>query len=370
MGIEFSSPVGFLNWLSGEECLPWLIIQARLLRRKAAELRLPAELWPYPGPGEMAANDWQDSVDAVAHEFWLFLRENFCREKISLPAELAFATEQSAHLVAAYLRSAFLNHLRSLARRKDVDLYRYLYRRLREDMPHCPEFHFSSIDGWKFYSLQSRGKCLRRIATRIPAPYRSWPSPKNIISEKQFLNFRKADLCVLARFFWEEATKRLLQPHFLPLNELTAFLAEHYDCLQTGDDQAGFQEVFIEGQTSLIPQTQTHGLMMLAQQLVSSWSTSRRMVFSLSLDPGDLTLKEIARRAGISGPSHAKYHLDAACQDLARFCEAWPGVAPPPSDRNFWIEFLLCAAAVCKKSIDGRKDGYEQSSNPLPESEP
>jgi len=344
---------GLLAWLASEDCLPWLAWQARAILRTAGDLGLPANLWPYP-PGRLAPPaELSTATEEVAHEFWLFIRAALERRSEPLPQELG-APEMRAGLLGAYFRNGFINHLRSLARRKEISLYHYLYRRVREAVTSGPGCHYRNGRHGVLYSLEPEGRSLHALLGLVDTNYQSWPSPMALVNEKDFLHFRLEDLHKLARHFWLEATGRIEEPCFLPCRDLVSYLAEHYQCLSASlvDPQEDSPEASTE--VSQQAQVERGALEVLAAQVLPLWSMARRQVFWLSLDPGNLTLQDVAQRTGLSGPSHVKYHLDRACQDLTSFCDSWPGVVPPATDRNFWIEFLHCVAAACKNSSPDR----------------
>lgn len=346
-----------LAWLAGGDCLPWLHGQARLLLRQAGELGLPTELWPYPRAEQLAAGELAMAGEEVAHELWLFMRAALERGNPEPPPELQDASTR-LNLLGAYFRKGFLNHLRSQARRKQTSLHHYLYRRVREAVSQPPGFYHRAGHWGTLYSLEPEGESVHSLLGLVDTDYAAWPSPLALLPEKELLRFRLEDLSALARYFWREAVERAGRPLYLPCRELVAYLAAHYQGLKEGpgrakiDATAGSDDEAAEaGQTATAERS---GLAVLAAQLLPRWAQPRRMVFWLALDPGTLTLEQIAQRSGLAGASHAKYHLDRACEDIANFCEGWPGAVPPPTDRGFWGEFLLCVAAACKNSLHDR----------------
>jgi len=343
----------WIAWLSQGDCLPWLREQAWLILRQAGASGLPPGLWPYGRPENLSPAERDHALEEIAHELWIFMRLHLERQADGLPPELDEA-RQRPHLVAAYFRNGFLFHLRSRARRKQTSLYHYLYRRLRQLVAQEPGFFQRPGLGGALYSLEPAGEALNRLHGLIDDDYAAWPSPLDLVSESRLLGFRAADLAVLARSFWREAVDRLGRPCFIACRELALYLACHY----RGLDPALLAQEFAGGEAGGegggLAEARASGLGVLARQLISGWSETRRRVFALALDEGDLTLREVAERAGLQGPSHARYHLQQACQGLARFCDAWPGASPASSDRAFWTEFLYCVAAACKNSHPDR----------------
>ncbi len=342
----------WLAWLKQGDCLPWLREQAWLLLRQAGAGGLPPSLWPYGRLEALSPAERDSALEEIAHELWIFMRLHLERRAGGLPPELDQA-QRRPHLVAAYFRNGFLFHLRSRARRKETSPYHYLYRRLRELVSQGRGF-FPRPGLWgALYSLEAEGESLNSLHGLVE-DYAAWPSPLALVSENRLLGFHAADLDVLARYFWREAVARLGRPCFIACRELAVFLASHY----RGLDPAALAEEFAADgageEESGLAEVRISGLAVLARQLLAGWSEVRRQVFALALDDGDLTLQQVAERAGLQGPSHARYHLQQACQDLAHFCEAWPGVSPAPSDRAFWTEFLYCVAAACKNSRPDR----------------
>lgn len=343
----------WLDWLNSEDCLPWLREQARLILRQASLIGLPPGIWPHGRPESLSAAELQSALDEIAHEFWIFMRVSLEDDSQGLPPELGEARRRP-HLVASYFRNGFLFLLRSQARRKDVSLYHYLYRRVREAISQGAGLFLRCANWGVLYSLEPDGVSLNTLQGLLEDDYVSWPSPQNLVSESRLLNFHATDLEELARHFWREATGRLGRACFLPCRELASYLACHYQSLRTAMVELNSWEADSTCAESSLAEAQTSGLAVLAEQLMAGWSDIRQRVFALALDSRDLTLREVAERAGLQGPSHVRYHLQKACEDLSTFCDAWPGVSPAPSDRKFWTEFLYCVAAACNKCLPGR----------------
>jgi hypothetical protein len=352
-----------LAWLESGDCLPWLHGQARILLRQAGELGLPVELWPYPRADQMAAGELATAGEEVAHELWLFMRAALERGGPEPPPEFGEAGARLS-LLGAYFRNGFLYRLRSQARRKQTSLHHYLYRRLREAVSQTPGFFHRAGRWGTLYSLESEGESVHTLAGLVDTAYAGWPSPVALVPERELLRFRAEDLHVLARLFWREAAGRAGRPLYLPCRELAGYLGAHYQCLHNGpggpEAAQGVDQGVAAAQGPDQPAAanaataERGALAMLAAQLVPRWAVARRRVFWLALDPGNLTLEQIAQQSGLAGASHAKYHLDRACQDIAGFCEGWPGAVPPSSDRGFWGEFLHSVAVACKNSLHDR----------------
>lgn len=343
----------WLAWLNRGDCLPWLREQAWFILRQVGAGGLPPSLWPYGRLEDLSPAERDQAQEEIAHDLWIFMRLHLERQTGDPPPELG-EDRQRPHLVATYFRNGFLFHLRSRARRKQTSLYHYLYRRLRELVYQAPGFYQLSGVWGALYSLEPEGEALNRLHGLIDDDYAAWPSPLALVSESRLLGFHTADLATLARFFWREAVDRLGRPCFIACRELALYLARHYRGLDPTVLEQEFTGGEAEGEGGGLAEARASGLVVLARQLIAGWSHTRRRVFALALDEDDLTLREVGERAGLQGPSHARYHLQQACQDLALFCEAWPGASPASSDRAFWTEFLYCVAAACKNSHPDR----------------
>lgn len=293
------------------------------------------------------------NIEDVAHEFWLYL-QNFLAKGMAPPLETSDSQGRPGRTTAAYLRNGFLLNLRDQARHKDISQYRYLYRRLRQAIAEGPEFYSRSIGGGSFFSLELGAKPQAALETRVGESYAQWPSPAGLVGPKDLERLRAKDLNLLAEFFWRQAVERLGRPAFLPIRSLVDFLVAHYEHLRDPQQrQLSDQALAHEGLAAHNVSDQD-GLEILAWQVASLWSSKRRKVFQLTLDPGNLTLEQIAQMTGLSGPSHVKYQLDRACDDLALVFESWPGVAPAARERSFWTKFLLYIAETCKKDFGDR----------------
>jgi hypothetical protein len=351
-------------WLGGEQCLPWLMAQARRIAAKVEGLRLPESVWPYPPLAGLPEEQAQALLQEVAHDFWLYLRTrtdpaSSCRD---LPPEIVAGDR--AHLAASYLRTAYLRRLLSHARRKDAGLYRHLYRRLREVLAAEPDISLRTHQGLLLYGLQACPEQVLSLDGLVAEPYAGWPSPLALVPQKDLLAFRGGDLARLARHFWQEAAARLGAACLLPVRELAAFLNQHYDCLRP-PESVSWTEDLPSPPGGLAAAADGSGLRALAARQITAWPPTRRRVFSLALEGEGSTLAEIAAGAHLSGPSHAKYHLAAACRDLGEFCQGWPGALPSFEDRAFWLEYLHCVAEACKKSLPGREEEQDSpAANP------
>jgi hypothetical protein len=205
------------------------------------------------------------------------------------------------------------------------------------------------------YSLEEAGEPLLCLEGLVAEPYRRWTSPLGLVSEQSLLAFRRADLEALAEHFWREAVSRLGRACRLPVRELAVFAAEHYAALQPPRLEALHEAIAAPEVSAAAGRPGAQWA--LAARMVSTWPRLRRRVFCLALGGERPTLAEIAERAGLSGASHAKYHLDAACRDLAEHCAGWPGAVPSFEDRGFWLEYLQCVAEVCTNSLRERETG-------------
>lgn len=349
----------FLNWLSSDQCVPWLQQQARLVLLRAHELHLPFELWPYGDPSGMPAEELQQNSAEIAHEFWLFIYGLLRKRGSSMPPEVLPSPERGLHVTGAYLRNSYLNHLRGRVRRKDLSTRRHLYRRLRETLGKAPEFYYRAQKDRAYYSMKESAPLVSRPIAPDHLTYADWTSPCTLVSLQQMMQFKREHLCALAALFWREACTRLQGAYYLPIWELTAYLCDHFGFFQEAERLTPeVCERTASGSQPKIP-PETGGLALLAEQLVSSWSPMRRKVFCLAVDNDDMTYKRIAGQAGLSSASHAKYHLDRACKELAAFCETWPGLTPPSAEREFWTQFLIITAEVCKKSLCERPNNMK-----------
>jgi len=354
MSLVASAHADLLSWLSSEECVPWLRRQARELLFRVSGLRLPRELWPHGDPRGMSESELDMASDEVANDFWIFIHEILRGRSEELPPEVLAGRDAKPRLLGAYLRGSFINHLRGLVRRKEISPLRHLYRRLRETLKNSQGFYYRAAPSMAYYSMEEAARTHTARMALGTGSYRDWPSPCGLVSEQELARFKGEDLCSLAALFWREAARRLGSACYLPIWELASFLADHYDFLSAGEQRIREEcqaEMTVSEPTAAL---EADGLAMLATQLVDSWPPIRRKVFYLALDSSESTYRKIAELAGLSGASHAKYHLDRACRQLADFCEAWPGVPPPPSDRSFWGEFLLITAGVCKNLTQER----------------
>jgi hypothetical protein len=349
------------EWLSSPHCRPALTGAARFIYRQAMRLGLPHELLPCTNPWELPPDERADCFEMLADDLWIFLRSR--PANWPLKSQWAILAARGERFVMLRIAQEFLSYLKDKARTYSYDPARALYRRLRQVLQEEDSVAYRATDRGAFYSLDPEAPSGDALLPLEAEPYSGWDAPIGLVAMKDL--DKKSSLLVLARFFGEEARRRLGKACFLPVRELVRFVSAHYPVPSTfttvplsagQDDSTNAPSMSIEslreecsGEASFVARQ----LEDLAQQLAASWSQKQRAVFAL-VQGDDHTLSEAARQVGYRSAAGAAYVYNTALDILRDFCLQWPGLSPPDLDERLFEAFVLQLAAICKRDIQGR----------------
>ncbi len=354
------------DWLSSQDCRPALTGAARFIYRQALRLALPSELLPCTDPWSMPPDEREDCFQALADDIWIFLRSR--PANWPLKSRWSLLAVRGQRFVMLKIAQEFLNHLKDKARTFGHDPSRALYRHIRHVLQEEESEAYRATGLGSFYSLDPNAAPFDSLQALEAEPYGQWDSPLAFVSLKEME--RKSSLLTIARFFWEEACRRLGRSVFVPVRALARFIAAHYAVPSAtpivsppaaDDESREPHSLALErpgetcsGEVSYV----SNNLEALARQLAASWSPRQREVFCLVQGDG-LTLAEAAGKLGYRSAAGAAYVHKSALDVLRDFCLLWPGLSPPDLDERLFEAFVLQVVTICKTDVQGRMNGMK-----------
>jgi hypothetical protein len=343
-------------WLASPECVGTLERAARMILRQAERIGLPEGLLPCEGFAAHSGPDREDCVQATAHDLWLFLksRPGSWRER----TDIRWTAAQGESFLVQRIGRDYLLHLKDQARTYGAHPMRALYRRFRQVLREEPAVHYRATPRGAFYSFESASPDLPDHDGLRTPPYDAWDPPPDTVAAADLQ--RRDSLVRLARFFWEQAARRLGgRPHAMPIRELVHYLSRHCAHLALPSrveprgerDGSGEDEIqrMAEPGAERGPELAVvrSRLPELSCRLAASWPPKLRTAFALIQGEG-LTLDEAARRMGYQGASGVSYVYRSALERVRDFCLLWQGLSPPDLDEDLFDEFISLLVASCK----------------------
>jgi len=323
-----------LAWAGSNEGYAFLLTLASDLIKEVEHNGVVAAIWPYPFRSPLDSDARAALNEEVAHDFYLFWVESFVPQLTKHPDHMHLAASGNFRKLFEYARKKFLWQWQDKARSKELNLYGYLYRRLRETLSSDAQFETGSADNGAFlYRLQTGSNHGKMVQTIFPEEgFTSWPIVGGNLSDIPEKEVFKTDyLKRAALFFWNEAVKRA-DVQAIAVRDLNRYIISQHPWLlipATVSEPAdtGY-EADTESQLDTIIRFESMAI--LAEQLVATWSPQQCRVFLLRLEEPPVKLQTIAETFGWH--DHNKVHrLFASCKkSLISFSSNWPG--PPLSE--------------------------------------
>ncbi len=323
-----------LTWAGSNDGYTFLLTIASSLLKEVERNGALAAVWPYPYLSPLSIDTKTAVIEEVAHDFYLFLIESFVPQLPKHPEHIYLAESGNFRKLFQYARNKFLWQWKERARSKELNPCGYLYRRLRETLSCDQQFETKSLENSAFlYRLRTDGQQGEFIPDTFQGEeFSSWPIlPINSsdIPEKEV--FKTRYLKKAALFFWNEAVKREAV-QAIAVRDLNKYIISQHSWLLNPVTIAKPSDITFEEnpESRLDTIVNVTSMAILAEQLVSTWSSQHCEVFLLRLEEPPVKLKVIAETFGWR--DHNKVHrLFVFCKEsLISFSSNWPG--PPLSE--------------------------------------
>ncbi|MEJ5366429.1 MAG: hypothetical protein WHS86_15145 [Desulfosoma sp.] len=352
------------QWLHSESCNQVLLRSAAKVVDKARGYGLPCRIL-FPSAPEASAGSGVSAgcFEDLAHDLWLFVNDHAVNWEKSRPFDILLA--QGTDRIAEHIASSYTRTLLDRVRTQEVDPQKAFYRRLRQVIAKDPRFLYRAQKRATFYACAEGAQPDPSAPMNAPpADYAQWPDPPSIPRKSAPPDART--LGDMALFFCREYQKRMGGPVWVPVRELTRYLAPllkipravRLEPLERPssehDDELG------KDPTQVAPTQETAltriRLFELARSATASWSPREKKAFALRWGDEE-NLERIAQALGYGGPSGARYLLEGLRQRLLDFCLLWPGLSPPDLDETLFKELFEALVSVCKEEGEGRREG-------------
>ncbi|MEA3469000.1 MAG: hypothetical protein U9R57_12380 [Thermodesulfobacteriota bacterium] len=338
-----------LDWIGSDDGYALLLALASRLLREAEQNRAIAVIWPYPVTGQ----DDEYRVDEIAHDFYIFLAENFIPQLPENPILVHLLESNNLRKLFAYARRKFLWVWKEKSRSKEHNPAGYLYRRLRETISMAPEFlSGKGVNNAFLFKLKEDGQSKELIQTSLAEEsMSSWPVfPESgaIKAEKEI--YKQKYLHRVALFFWNEAcSKTTVQA--LAVRDLQRYLLSIHSWLLRPSSIPLADDCTVLSVTNVDMDTRVHteSISLQAEHLVSGWTGEQCAVFLMRLKEPPVKLKKIAEQLRL-GDHNAVHRLYTACtHSIITFSSNWPG--PPLAELpEECAELFLEQIKICAKN--------------------
>ena len=328
------------EWLGSPEAQDMLKKVARALLNYIRTQGLNPDRFGRP---DLYISDEGGFLEEIVQELNLFILE-----KESLHRILTLGAKNPA----PYLRTAFINHLLDESRKKDRDPQRGFYRRAWGVISQDPGFYtrvkkdrFSSGTSFALTkdSIEIQPLCeedLKEIP--FPEPIEEWGELEKVREKEHLLS--------LARHFLKNVSEMYRsKPVWVDLRDFISWIDINVklDCMKPVEDKL---EDAATREDSQIP-AWTTGCEPFNEDLVKSWALNlaeqlnekERLILQLYYEEG-MTLEEVARYAGYSGPSGVKYRLKRIEEKIRYFLRDRSWLSPDDLNEDafsFFMSILL-----------------------------
>ncbi|WP_456386759.1 hypothetical protein [Desulfolithobacter sp.] len=312
-------------------------------------------------PRPEANSSEQDVKEDLAQDFALFLVQDFIP---LLDGNLDLAHGILTGRTGPVLRYAwnrFCWRRQDRSRTKKNDTRSYLHRKCRDAIGKDKRF---SVRKHKknFLLYCPAGKAANAAETDCAARdgYGDWPAPPAGKGRPKDYLFKEAFLADSALFFWEEAVQRLGTVFFLPVRELTRYLAHHHRWVNLPQrDTKPAEEHSLSADITGMEEHLDRRLALesidtLAADFISGLSTMSCQIFLWSLEEPPVTYSKMASRLGLPDHNHTYRLHRKVLKAMKKFCSSWPG--PPLHDlpEEVGLFFIEAAQKEAKKRLADR----------------
>ncbi len=318
------------EWIGSKDGHTLLLVLASRLIKEAEHNSAITAIWPYSAT---VSNDGC-LADEIAHDFYIFLAENFIPNLPEHPELISLVENNNLRKFFEYARKKFLWQWQEKSRSKEHNPAGYLYRRLRETISASPQFiSGKGVNNAFLFKLKKDNQSEEFIQTSLAEEsMASWsvlPESKVIKSEKDI--FKQKYLHRAALFFWDESCGKM-SIQSLAVRDLQRYLLSIHSWLLKPsstvlEDDCG--SVFVNNAFKDTMMS-VESMAVLAEQLVTGWNKDQCAVFLMRLKEPPIKLDEIAKQLGITD-HNGVHRLFTKCKNsLISFSSNWPG--PPLSE--------------------------------------
>jgi len=310
----FSWEKQFRTWLSKPDTLNLLTRIAGSTARGLQHYPGLTTALPAPIPDGPVS---EERIADIVSELCLFLLEN--RQRLG---KMPFVGNP-----AAYLRQAFLNHLREKTRKQDRDNFRYLYKRVADTLRKAADVYSGPAGGnISVFSLQRPAHPIQALTFE---DFSEIPFPVQCVDALTYeaVNKKKA-LLDLARYFWKQVSGLHGGAAVeVPLRDFVRWLGLHIPLAGRGDRETAVEELPDPHSAPDQVYFDAAAVKTWAHNFARRLSPRQGLVLVL-LHAEGLGYAEIARQTGYRGPSGPKMAAKNIEAQLRDFLIELPWVSP------------------------------------------
>ena len=336
-----------LQWLGSPEGQDVLKRVARAVLAYTRSQKLNPLRLDHP---DLYNSDEGGFLEEIVQELSLFVLE-----KESLHRILALGGKNPA----PYLRVAFINHLLDESRKKDRDPQRGLYRRAWSVISREPDFYTrAKKDRYSSGTSFTLSKDSIEIQPLCEEDLKEIPFPDPIEKGGALKKIRKKEhLLALARHFLKNVSEMYQsKPVWVDLRDFISWIDMN---LRLNRMEPVNREVAGENAREACPiPTRPAGCEPFNEDLVKCWSLNlaeqlnekERLIFQLYYGE-EMTLEEVARQSGYSGPSGVKYRLERIKEKIRHFLRDRSWLSPDDLNEDAFSFFFNILLLNLKKSV-------------------
>lgn len=342
------------NWIKSDDGHTLLLTLASVLLKEAERNGTIAAIWPYPArtSGDVSL------IDEIAHDFYIFLAENFIPNLPENPEMVYLVESNNMRKFFEYARKKFLWLWQEKSRSKEHNPAGYLYRRLRETISGSSQFLSGKGTNNAFlFKLKEDTQGAKLIQTYLAEEsFSTWPVPpesRGVKTEKEI--YRQKYLHQMALFFWKEACSKITV-QALAVRDLQRYLLSIHAWLFNPSMALLEDDYGLPAEHNADPDIRLHieSIFLQAEQLVSSWTKEQCAVFLMRLDEPPVKLEVIADQLNFYDHNVVHRIFTTCTNSIITFSSNWPG--PPLAELpEECAEVFIEKIKICaKKNIDVR----------------
>ncbi|MDW7774392.1 MAG: hypothetical protein SCH71_16015 [Desulfobulbaceae bacterium] len=354
----------FREWLASQNGYICLIRTAGLVFKESSRHAGLEFVFPYDLHSNLSRSVRQEITEELAHDFLVFLLDEFALEIARKPSLLQDLVTGRPHLVLQQGWHLFLGRWKEKSRSKEHNPRGYLYRRVREMVSGSDHFVTSGPGaGWIAYAPSSPCPPSKKVWEGRDVSFSGWPAPENNwrkSGEKEI--FTIGFLLPAALFFHGEVTSFMKENVYVPVREFVRYLSSHFPWINKSIESELFEDAHLRNELNgsnrqtemekhLYNRSYLSSVSALVDLLMVDLTIEQCSVLALKLENPSITFKSIARQ--LDYPDHnSVYRLyNRATATIRRYQENLPGSPPEELPENVKMYFLEELISRCKKRL-------------------
>ncbi len=266
----------------------------------------------------------------------------FILEKISADKLVDFENKN----LGAYLRTAYLNHLKDKARRFHNDPTRHLYKRTTDIIRNSKKFFTTSSGKKTSFSLKSQN---HSIPPLMQEDYKDIPFPFKAVKNTDYQSINtKKNLCILSEYFWKAVSARWQNKAvWVEVRDFIRWLQLYINTKQAHEHPLPVDreiEDSRENEYIDIPLVK-HWAYQFSNQLTEIEKKAFYLHFGLGM-----LLKDVAKKLNYKSASGPVHPIGSAKEKLKMFLRDLPWLSPEDFNQEAMSIFIETLIFNLKKS--------------------